>query len=98
MIMVYAIKRGMTEHENPRHNLRLTPALKAKLGHSAIDNGRSMNAEILARLEQSFEPDPASRMVDALRPVASLTDADRKAAGRLLAELGDILARSKPRL
>ena len=91
----------MTEHENPRHNLRLTPALKAKLGHAAIDNGRSMNAEILDRLDRSFDPDPATQFVEALRPVAALSAADRKRAGQLLADLGAILAKdekAKPRL
>lgn len=88
----------MTKPDDPRHNLRLPPHLKARLGHASIDSGRSMNAEILARLEQSFEPDPAKQIVEALRPVAALTDADRRAVGRLLAEVGDILAKGKGRL
>lgn len=81
----------MATNEDPRHNLRLTPALRKRLAHAAIDNGRSMNAEILARLEKSFEPDPVAQLVDALKPVASLSDEDRAEIGRLLVAIGIIL-------
>lgn len=37
--------------------LRLTEELKAQIEASAKANGRSMNAEVLARLERSFELD-----------------------------------------
>jgi hypothetical protein len=79
----------------PRHNLRLTPELKAKLGHAAIDNRRSMNAEIVERLNRSFEPDPAALIAQALRPVAGLTDADRQKVGELLAAIGSILSKGQ---
>jgi len=85
----------MPQREDPRHNLRLPPELKAKLGHSAIDTGRSMNAEILARLEQSFAPDPSALLATALQPVGSMSDADRARVGQLLIDLGAILAKSK---
>jgi len=83
----------MATTEDPRHNLRLTPQLKKKLAHAAIDSGRSMNAEILVRLERSFAPDPAAAFVEALRPVAALTDEDRQEVGRLLVEIGRLLAK-----
>lgn len=82
----------MPQREDPRHNLRLPLELQKKLKHSAIDRGRSMNAEILVRLEKSFEPDPAGLIVEALHPVASLSPDKRKRAGQLIAELGLILA------
>lgn len=83
----------MTQREDPRHNLRFTHDLKARLRHAAIDNGRSLNAEILDRLERSFAPDPASQLVEALRPVARLNDEDRQELGRLLAGIGAILSK-----
>jgi hypothetical protein len=80
------------EDRDDRHNLRLPKDLKAKLAHARIDSGRSMNAEILARLERSFEPDPAAQIVEALRPIASLSDDERGQVGVLLAGIGAIFA------
>lgn len=40
----------------PPFGLRMLPDLRAKVEQAAADNGRSLNAEILARLEQSFDP------------------------------------------
>ena len=37
-----------------QHKLRMPPELKEKLFSSAKDMNRSLNAEIVARLEQSF--------------------------------------------
>lgn len=39
---------------DPQFKLRLTPDLKQDIETAADANGRSMNAEIVARLEQSF--------------------------------------------
>lgn len=38
-----------------QHKLRMPPELKEKLFSSAREMNRSLNAEIVARLEQSFE-------------------------------------------
>lgn len=38
-----------------QHKLRMPPELKEKLFNSAKDMNRSLNAEIVARLEQSFD-------------------------------------------
>ena len=40
-----------------QHKLRMPPDLKEKLFQSAKDMNRSLNAEIVARLEKSFEID-----------------------------------------
>lgn len=85
----------MPPQDDPRHNLRLTKALKVRLAHSAIDNGRSMNAEILARLDHSFDPDPAAQLATLLTPVAGLSDAERQRVGELLASLGGLLAKGR---
>ena len=39
---------------DPQYKLRLTPELKERLDEAAKDNNRSLNSEILARLEGSF--------------------------------------------
>ncbi|NTF43088.1 Arc family DNA-binding protein [Rhizobium rhizogenes] len=41
---------------DPQFKLRLTPGLKARIERAAEANNRSMNAEIIARLEESFDP------------------------------------------
>lgn len=42
-------------HLNAQYNLRLPDELKQKIAESAKELNRSMNADIVARLEQSFE-------------------------------------------
>lgn len=49
------ISRPQTANIAP-FGLRLQPELKERVELSAKENGRSMNAEITARLEKSFEP------------------------------------------
>lgn len=41
---------------DPQFKLRMTPDIKEAIEKSAAANNRSMNAEILARLEASFAP------------------------------------------
>lgn len=41
-------------HPNPQFKLRMTPEIKAAIERAAALNNRSINAEILARLEASF--------------------------------------------
>lgn len=80
--------------DDPRHNLRLTKSLKARLQHAAIDNGRSVNAEILARLETTFAPDPATKLAEAIAPLAFLNDQDRAAALQHLAEAAALMSKA----
>lgn len=40
---------------DPQFKLRIPPALKAQIDQAAAENRRSLNAEIVARLEESFE-------------------------------------------
>ncbi|MEC8055581.1 MAG: Arc family DNA-binding protein [Pseudomonadota bacterium] len=42
-------------HLHPQYNLRWPEELKEKIAQSAKEHNRSMNADIVARLEQSFE-------------------------------------------
>ncbi len=48
-----------------QHKLRMPPELKEKLFSSAKEMNRSLNAEIVARLEQSFEEPMAFNPTDA---------------------------------
>lgn len=45
----------MSKHLGIAYNLRLPPELKEKISDSAKEHNRSMNADIVARLEQTFE-------------------------------------------
>jgi hypothetical protein len=47
-----------TKQADPQFKLRLSTALKDKLSAAAAENKRSISAEILARLDASFEPEP----------------------------------------
>ena len=44
-------------HLHPHYNLRWPEELRQKVAQSAKEHNRSMNADIVARLEQSFEPE-----------------------------------------
>lgn len=71
--------RPATAHIPP-FGLRMQPDLKARVEESAKANGRSMNAEIVARLEDSFS--------------APLTKKDLNAeATALMAQLQEMLAK-----
>lgn len=84
----------MPQADDPRHNLRLPPELKARLAHAAIDGGRSMNAEILARLEKSFEPEPLREIESLLRVMSKLSDSERSQVVDRLAEIAAMLSRA----
>lgn len=43
-------------HKTIQYNLRITEELRERLKKSAEIHNRSMNADIVARLEQSFNP------------------------------------------
>lgn len=48
------------KHQTPSYPLRISAELRSRLEDSARENKRSLNAEISARLEESFDPAPAS--------------------------------------
>ncbi len=45
---------------DPQINVRLSQALKDRLTEAAAAGGRSVNTEIVHRLERSFDPEPES--------------------------------------
>ncbi len=56
---------------DPQFKLRLTPELKIALDEAASLNNRSVSAEILARLTESFREDVARNIFE--RKIAELT-------------------------
>jgi hypothetical protein len=48
--------------EDPQLKIRFTPELKKEVEEAARGNGRTMNAEVTARLQASFEPTTAARL------------------------------------
>lgn len=83
----------MPQPDDTRHNLRLPLELKKKLAHSAVDSGRSMNAEILARLEASFAPETTRVIENLLQSFATLPDSDRDKALELITDALGILSK-----
>ncbi|TPN44423.1 Arc family DNA-binding protein [Mesorhizobium sp. B1-1-4] len=61
----------MPQSEPPSFHVRLTHALMKRIKLAAVENQRSINAEIAARLENSFDLDDGERQQ--LRAI--LTDA-----------------------
>ena len=54
-------KIGMQKADRLTSHIRLTPALKKRLKVAAAENGRSLNEEVVSRLEGSFELDGEQR-------------------------------------
>lgn len=57
--------------QEPPYGLRMPPSLKARVKSAAEANNRSMNAEIVARLEQSFDAEPQKIVDDTVEKVIS---------------------------
>lgn len=72
-------KSGMSQAD-PSFHLRLPVGLQKRLKRSAIDNDRSLNAEILARLERSYSDDESDRaqVAKLLAEALGLLDKGRK--------------------
>ncbi len=51
---------------DPQFKLRMTVEIKEAIEKAALENNRSMNAEILARLEQTIKP-----QTEALPPITA---------------------------
>lgn len=46
---------AIPKQTDPQFKLRLSQSLRDRIGSSAFDNSRTLGAEIISRLEQSFE-------------------------------------------
>ncbi|MBX8825243.1 Arc family DNA-binding protein [Ochrobactrum sp. SFR4] len=77
---------------DPQFKLRMTPAIKDAIEAAASTNKRSMNAEILARLEASFEDNQTtSEAPDTAQIKAMLESAAKVAAKEAAKEVADLL-------
>jgi len=71
---------------DPQTNIRLPPELKERLGEAARANTRTLNAEILNRLERSF----------AVGQTSGLNDEAATAILEIRAMVGQLLAAKAP--
>tara|TARA_B100000700_G_scaffold189815_1_gene209169 strand:- start:39703 stop:39942 length:240 start_codon:yes stop_codon:yes gene_type:complete len=55
----------MTQQTDPQYKLRMPEELRDRLKEAAKDNHRTMNAEIVARLQESFQPSVQQHRVPA---------------------------------
>ncbi len=83
-------KKRMKTNDAARFNLHIGAALKKRIKLAGVHNNRTMNGEIVARLERSFEPDPLD-----LRALLSLDDEDRAKAVELLRQLIELLSKTR---
>ncbi|ENU19561.1 hypothetical protein F994_02421 [Acinetobacter bohemicus ANC 3994] len=78
----------MGKHLGVAYNLRLPPELKDKIAESAKELNRSMNADIVARLEQSFQkPITTEHEVNDLRELLKQSIENNKKYFQMIEEL-----------
>lgn len=86
-------KVGMSHRIHSFH-LRLPSDLKGKLESSTETSGRSLNREILDRLDRSFDPDPAMQLAEAIRPIIDkMSEQDQNRIVALFSETFAILSK-----
>lgn len=81
--------------KDPRHNLRLPATLKFKLAQAAFDNSRSVNAEILSRLEKSFRTPLPFTADEIFAVISAIDEKHHEEIIRLMTVIGAIIARHK---
>lgn len=74
-MLAFGHKVTMSQQDQPSFHLRLPPSLQKQIKLAAVENERSITAEIVARLERTFTDN----------------DADRAKAVKLLADALSIL-------
>lgn len=82
---------ALTGRESDKFMLRLPEGLRTALKAAAAKNGRSMNAEMVARLEDSFSGEQA--LWDELNRIAEVVEAVSKKVDRIEPKLEGILRR-----
>lgn len=88
----------MKEPNDAQLKIRISAELKSAIQHAAIDNGRSLNAEIWARLQRSVDAAPGGteaydRFVAMIMDFSSLSQQDRERIVEIVTEAGTILGR-----
>ena len=88
----------MGKHLGIAYNLRLPAELKEKISESAKKHNRSMNADIVARLEQTFnnpilhEPESVIEMVDKVIEIIEHQDKTIKSQNETIDALQKMLS------
>ncbi|MEZ1423383.1 Arc family DNA-binding protein [Pseudomonas monteilii] len=79
-------------HILPPYSLRLPQELRARLEKAAEISRRSLNAEMVARLEDSFTPSPSITLpAMTLSASPDLIEATRQQLRALIAQAGQLL-------
>lgn len=68
----YGHEAAMSDNERVHFKIALPVGLKKQLEHEAVDNRRSLSAEIIARLEASLAGSPTDQAVDRLIDIISV--------------------------
>lgn len=71
--------------DDPQTRLRFPSDLRARLEEAAKENARSLNAEVVARLQQSLLPSAQLNDIDALKRMIALMDEASKIKDALIA-------------
>lgn len=74
----------MSQSDPPSFHIRLSPALMKRIKLAAVENNRSINAEMAVRLENSFALAESSRQEirDLLSEAIAVLDKGPPAAGK----------------
>lgn len=80
-----------TNRESDRFMLRLPDGMRDRLKDEAAKNNRSMNAEIIARLEASFAPE-APELASGLAEAVSIIEQQKDIIDRQGAQIEKILS------
>jgi hypothetical protein len=77
--------------DDPHFRLRIPEALKDQVEASAKANNRSMNAEIISRLERSFDLDDGlTALTDRVEELESMVEGQNKQIDQLMAWVDDL--------
>ncbi|MCW2315289.1 hypothetical protein M2322_000823 [Rhodoblastus acidophilus] len=69
--------------------LRLAPGLRDKIAASAKQNGRSMNSDILSRIQSSFEAEDPDRLTRLSCDVEEIKASIARIEARIITVLGE---------
>ncbi|MFG1276531.1 Arc family DNA-binding protein [Xanthobacter autotrophicus] len=75
--------------EDPQMKLRLPPDLKQRISEAAVANNRSLNAEIVGRLEWSFDPHAGAKFLTVGRETITVEQFIKSVAAELSREMGE---------
>lgn len=81
-----------TGRDSDKFMLRFPEGMRERIAEVAKANGRSMNSEIVSRLEQSFQFESSGSLL-AVQPSAEALDARLKQLSEAVAEVAELMKR-----